>query len=405
MRICIEPSKISGIINVPPSKSYAHRLLIASGLTNTECVIENIELNNDVSATINCLKALGKRVEWLGDKKLKISPNFEFLELKQTITLNCLESGSTMRFFIPIALLTGKDVVVCGTEKLISRGITPYEDICLKQNIQVIKESNRITFKGKLKAGNFTIPGNISSQFITGLLYALPLLEEDSQITLTTELTSKNYVDITLDVLKQAGIRVLLQENSYLIKGKQKFYPHSYVVEGDYSNAAFLDAFNYLGYNVVVKGLKKDSLQGDRVYQEYFQRLKEGYQTLDIDNCIDLGPILFGLAGLLHGACFTSTDRLKIKESNRILAVKSELAKFGIEVTEYDNYVIVKPHEIKRPTTTLNGQNDHRIVMMLSVLSCLYGGEIEGIEAVNKSYPNFFDDLKTLGMEATYVRE
>ncbi len=402
MNIRIEPSTINGTINIIPSKSYAHRILIASSLTNKECYIHNIVKNNDILATINCLEALGKKVEWLDEQNIKISTILDFYNLPNKITLNCLESGSTMRFFIPIALLTGKEVTVKGTEKLISRGILPYELICQKQSIKVIKETNKITFMGKLKPDTFIMPGNISSQFITGLLFALPLLEGNSKIILENNLVSKNYVDITLDVLNKAGININTQTNEYLIEGFQQYNQTNYTVEGDYSNAAIIDAFNYLGQKVKIEGLNPNSFQGDKVYLDYFKKLKAGYGELDIDNCIDLGPILFAVAGLFHGAKFINTNRLKIKESNRILDVKEELIKFGIRVEEYDNYVIVSKQQIQRPKELLNGRNDHRIVMTLSVLACLYGGTITGIEAVNKSYPSFFQELEKLGMEAYF---
>lgn len=401
-KIRIEPSIARGKIVVPPSKSYAHRLLIAAALSNEETVVKNVVLSNDIMATINCLEALGKKITILDseqNKEIRIS-NSNILA--EELVFDCLESGSTLRFFIPIALLTGKKVKFIGSEKLLSRGLSVYEDLCLKQNINYVKDSTSISFEGILKNGEFNIPGNISSQFITGLLFALPLLNGDSIINITTKLESKNYIDITIDVLKRAGINIDVEDNKYYIKGNQQYIKNNYIVEGDYSNAAFLDVFNYLGGNVELIGLNKDSYQGDKIYQEYFKLLNTSYQELDISNCIDLGPILFAFASMKHGAKFTNTSRLKIKESDRILAVSSEITKFGAKLSDFSDFVVVDKQILRKPKNVLFGQNDHRIVMMLSVMASVYGGTIEGIEAVNKSYPSFFQDLESLGIEVHY---
>lgn len=401
-KIRIEPSIARGKIVVPPSKSYAHRLLIAAALSNEETVVKNVVLSNDIVATINCLEALGKKITILDseqNKEIRIS-NSNILA--EELVFDCLESGSTLRFFIPIALLTGKKVKFIGSEKLLSRGLSVYEDLCLKQNINYMKDSTSISFEGILKNGEFNIPGNISSQFITGLLFALPLLNGDSIINIMTKLESKNYIDITIDVLKRAGINIDVEDNKYYIKGNQQYIKNNYIVEGDYSNAAFLEVFNYLGGNVELIGLNKDSYQGDKIYQEYFKLLNTSYQELDISNCIDLGPILFAFASMKHGAKFTNTSRLKIKESDRILAVSAEITKFGAKLSDFSDFVVVDKQIPRKPKNVLFGQNDHRIVMMLSVMASVYGGTIEGIEAVNKSYPSFFQDLESLGIEVHY---
>ncbi len=407
MKVRIEPSIAHGEIVVPPSKSYAHRLLIVAALSQAESTVSNVALSKDIQATIDCLEALGKKIEILDDPQsanhlIKVNTICEFKDLPEKIIFNCAESGSTLRFFIPIALLTGKTVIFTGTEKLISRGIGPYEELCQKQHIEVIKTINTITFKGRLQSDEFIIAGDISSQFITGLLLALPLLDGDSTIKIIHNLESKNYLDITLDVLKKAGISLTSTGYEYHILGNQRYLPNQYFVEGDYSNAAFLESFNYLGGCVKLIGLNKETLQGDKVYQEYFKLLESGFQTLDIGNCIDLGPILFGFAAMKHGAKFINTKRLKIKESDRITAVNVEIAKFGGKIIDFENFVLIDKQILNSPEKVLNGQNDHRIVMMLSIMATIYGGTIEGIEAVNKSYPNFFKDLEKLGIEVHY---
>ena len=406
MKVTINKSVAKGIVQAQPSKSYAHRLLIASALTNEESTIENVVLSNDILATINCIKALGKDViikgEYIKTIIIKNNDNFN-IDNKEEIIFDCLESGSTLRFFIPIALLLNKKVIFKGTKKLISRGIQIYEDICATQNIEIIKEEDKITFIGKLQADCFNVLGNISSQFISGLLFALPLLDEDSCITITTPLESKNYIDITIDVLRQSGIIIdQKDDNKYYIIGNQQYSLNNCIVEGDYSNASFIDSFNYLNGEVDIKGLNKESYQGDKVYTSHFEKLNQEYCECDIKNCIDLGPILFAFASLKHGGCFTGVSRLRIKESDRISDIKEELQKFNVEVIEEDNKVIIKNKNIKAPNEILNGKNDHRIVMALSIMLSVYGGMIEGVEAVNKSYPSFFDDLKSLGVEVMY---
>lgn len=401
--IRINKSIGSGIISAPPSKSYAHRLLIASLLSKEECSVKNIAMSNDIIATLNCVKALGKKVEIKDDcitlKNINCGLNDE-------LEFDCLESGSTLRFFIPIALLSGKKLIFKGSKRLIERGIGVYEEIFKKQNIKFIKESDRFIIDGILKSDDFYMSANVSSQFISGLLFALPLLENDSKIIITSNIESKNYIDITIDVLKQAGVIIDFDEtnNIIYIKGNQEYKRNDYAVEGDYSNSAFLEVFNYFGSNIKVEGLNELSYQGDKVYKKYFEELNKENCVIDIKNCIDLGPILFCFSAMKYGATFINTQRLKIKESDRVNDLKEELNKFGVEVIDKGNEVIVNNKNLRKADLILNGKNDHRIVMALSVMLSVFGGEIEGYEAVSKSYPNFFDVLKKLGFEVEYVR-
>ena len=400
MRATIKKGIANGIINAQPSKSFSHRLLIASALSKNESVVNNVVFSNDIIATINCLKALGKDIITI-DKKVIIKEKKDFV-LSDELVFDCLESGSTLRFFIPIAATTGKRLVFKGTEKLISRGIGPYQEIFEKQNINVEVLKDEIIIEGKLDSGDFNLVGNISSQFITGLLFALPLLKKDSTINITTNLESKNYINMTLDVLKLSNIKIDCFDNKFGVYGNQKYSGGIFTVEGDYSNAAFLDSLNFLNGNIVINGLNPDSSQGDKVYLEIFKKISNEYCTIDISNCIDLGPILFAFSSLKHGAHFINTKRLKIKESNRVLDLKEELEKFGIIVKDLDNEVYIDNSLLHSPNVELNGRNDHRIVMALSIMLTIFGGSIEGIEAVNKSYPDFFKDLERLGIEVSY---
>ena len=396
MRLTINKSVATGKIVAPPSKSYAHRLLIAAALTKKDVVVKNIDLSEDIKATISCFKSLGKEVVYKDNTILVKNNN---CLLNDELEFNCNESGSTLRFLIPIALTLGKKVTFIGTSRLIERGIEPYIKICEKQNIKVVKDETSISFEGSLKSDNFEIVGNISSQFITGLLFALPLLKKDSTVNITTNIESKNYIDITLDVLKQAKINIEKTNNGFKVFGNQEYQLDDCIVEGDYSNASFIDALNYFDGNIKLLGLNEKSLQGDKKYLEHFKSLNKEYSTIDISNCIDLGPILFAFASLKYGGHFINTKRLKIKESNRINDLAVELNKFGVIVNELDNEIFIDNTNLHRPNEILEGHNDHRIVMAISIMLTQFGGTIKGTNAVKKSYPNFFKDLKALGIE------
>lgn len=395
MKVIISKGVANGEINAIPSKSYAHRLILASALSNQPCKIDNVKFNNDVKATLNCIKALSKNFSIEGDS---ISL-FGGINLSNDSTFDCLESGSTLRFIIPIALALTKKATFCGTERLIERGIGVYEKIFSGQ-VEFIKEKDKIITKGQIKSGEYRIKGNISSQFITGMLFALPLLDGDSTIKIIPPFESKDYVLLTLDVLKRFGVKIdNLGERSYKIYGNQTYKAVDSVVEGDWSNGAFMHALNVIGGKVSVLGLDDESLQGDKNCVEIFEKLRKGYAKINLKNTPDLAPISFAIAGAMGGAKFVGTKRLKIKESDRASAMKQELSKFGVLVKVSRNSVKVYNSQLKAPTEAINGHNDHRIVMATAVLLTLVGGEIEGAEAINKSYPNFFGDLQKLGIE------
>lgn len=392
-----EKSVLSGNIKAPPSKSVAHRYLISAFLLGGECCVENISLSEDIKATVNCLKSLGADIA-VHDGTAVVRKG----GLKNSV-LDCNESGSTLRFLIPIALTMNKEFVFKGSKKLFERPLGIYEDICRENGFLFEKSEGRLKIKGRLKSGEYEIRGDISSQFITGLIFALSVTEGDSVIKIIPPFESKSYVIVTLECLKKFGVDIELDGLNVRIKGGQKYTARSITVEGDYSNAAYIDAFNESGSNVKITGLS-DSVQGDRVYKEYFKKLDK-FCTLDITDCPDLGPILFTVAALKQGAVFTGTRRLVIKESDRCGAMSEELAKFGICTEISDNEFTVKKSEIKPPPEILSSHNDHRILMALSVLLCLTGGGISGAEAVNKSFPEYFDKIKSLGARVKMEKE
>ena len=402
MKIKIEKSVASGVATAPPSKSYAHRLLICSALAKGESTVCGISESDDIKATLSCLDSLG--VDYTRDHGTIKLQGINLHKSSSATDFYCNESGSTLRFFIPIALAIGGKFNFYGTERLISRGISVYEGICKDQGIICAKYSDKIFLEGKLKPDTFNVRGDISSQFISGLLFALPLLDGNSVINITTELESAKYVDITIDALNSFGIKIERKNNSFYIEGNQKYKSRCSVVEGDASNGAFLDAFNILGGDVSVLGINDNTLQADGVYKELFSQIDGKAPTIDISSCPDLGPILFALSAVKNGATFKGTRRLKIKESDRASAMASELLKLGIKTEICENSVVVHGGKIKAPKEALYGHNDHRIVMALAVILTLIGGEIDGCEAVSKSYPDFFEVLKALNIRCEEIK-
>ncbi len=399
MNLEIIPSFPTGKITAPPSKSYAHRALICAGLANGKSQISNISFSEDIKATLNCLSALGAKIEIKGSTA-------EITGIKdcsfENTVLNCNESGSTLRFFIPICLLSESEITLNGTRKLISRPLSVYEDIAKKQGLLFNKSEEFVNVKGSLRSGEFSVKGNISSQFISGLLFALPLLENDSEINIIPPFESKPYVDMTVSILKEFGIAVDYSGLNIKIKGNQSYQPQNTVVEGDWSNAAFLYAFSECGADLKVLGVNRNSSQGDKICLEYFDALKKGKPTLDLTDCPDLAPIMFAFAGLYNGATFTGTDRLRFKESDRISCMQSELSKFGIRLTTGDNSVTIDSSGFHVPIDCVLGHNDHRIVMANAFLLCKTGGKIQGFEAVKKSFPDFFDVISKAGVIINY---
>ena len=401
MTVTIKPGKARGRIKAPPSKSMAHRLLICAAMAKGVSVVKGISDCEDVSATLDCLRAMGIRWERNGEDVTVYGK--PFCEATPNETLYARESGSTLRFLIPSALLCGKTVMFRGAPGLMSRPMSVYRDLCAERRLTYISDGDSITVKGPLKSGTFSVVGNISSQFISGLLFALPQLPGDSRIKIAPPIESRSYINMTVDALASFGVSVNWEdEYTLLIKGGQAFLPTEVSVEGDYSGAAFTEALNLLGSEVTVEGLDKNSIQGDKVYRKYYSLLERGVPTIHIGDCPDLGPVLFAVAAAKCGGVFTGTARLKIKESDRAMAMAEELKKFGTSVSVTEDKVVVYPAKFESPCEVLYGHNDHRIVMSLAILLTVTGGKICGAEAVSKSYPAFFEDLEALGIEVEY---
>lgn len=394
------PGRLAGTIDAPSSKSMAHRYLIGAALSGETCVLSGVDHSQDILASMDCLTALGAKSTAEGDS-VTLDPT-GFPEAENPV-LECRESGSTLRFFLPLALCLGRPVTFRGSGRLLERPLSVYEDLCREKGFLFRKTADSVTVCGKLESGTYEIPGGISSQFITGLIFALVFLGEDAAIRIQPPFESRSYVDLTLAALGSFGANVRFADPYTVEIQKSRLHGWSGRIEGDYSNAAFLDAFNYLGGQIRVENLDPDSLQGDRVYGDYFRQIAEGVPTLDISDCPDLGPVLFALAALKNGAVFTGTERLKAKESDRGLAMQRELRKLGGDLVIGSNQITVPKQNLQYMGTPLDGHNDHRIVMALSVILSKTGGAIEGVEAVRKSYPGFFADLCRLGAEVETI--
>ncbi len=399
MKVKIKSCVIQGKVQAPPSKSHAHRLLLGAALAQGQSRFSGIQLNEDLRATLDCLTALGVDYQMQG-KEIRVQGRGG-RTLPQAV-YPCRESGSTLRFFLPLALLQGQMACFRGSQRLLARGIEIYEQ--LWPDFLWHREKDFIQVQGRLLSGEYQLRGDISSQFVSGLLFALPLLSGDSLLRVLPPVESRPYIDLTLAVLQQFGIKIRERErNLFEIPGGQTYKALEKQVEGDWSNAAFWYACNSLGGKVQITGLNPASLQGDRICLALFQQLQKSGAVLDLANCPDLGPVLFALAAAQKGGKFTGIRRLRLKESDRVQAMAEELKKFGAEIDITENSVIIASGGIKAPGQTLEGHNDHRIIMALAILAAWVGGEIAGAEAVAKSYPEFFSTLEQLGAEVEYM--
>ena len=384
MNLCITPGPLEGTVTPPPSKSQAHRAILAQLLAGGGTV-SNLETSQDIEATQRCAAALKAQGTDLP-------------------LLDCGESGSTLRFLIPIALALRGGGRFTGRGRLMDRPQKPYFDIFDEKGIFYEQKDGALTVKGELKPGEYRLPGNVSSQFVTGLLYALPLLEGESRIVLTSPLESRGYVDMTLDVLDRFGVRVEVLEDGFLVPGDQVFQARDFTIEADWSQAAFWMAAGLLGNPVLTVGLSDQSTQGDRVIDEHFASFAWGtWRTVEIDvsDCPDLLPPLAVMAAFHDGATrLTNAARLRLKESDRLATVTKMLTALGGQVEEGPDWLAIPGTRFLKGGT-VDGANDHRIVMAAAIAATRCTGPVTilGAEAVNKSYPRFWEEYKRLGGE------
>ena len=405
MKVTITPRLLKGTITPPPSKSQAHRLIIAAALAEGESRVSNVAFSQDISATLSCMEALGAKYRVEGDTVILQGIGSFRVPCGACMCgvphLDCGESGSTLRFLIPVALAVTGGGIFTGRGRLLQRPQQPYADLFREKEIFFAQEAGAITAGGELKPGEYALPGDVSSQFITGLLYALPLLEGESVIRLTTPLESAGYVDMTLLALEEFGITVETGDGWYRIPGGQKYQAKDVTVESDYSQAGFYYAAIGLGSDVEIQGLNPFSAQGDMRIVPYYMKLSQpGEVELDVSQCPDLVPALVAHAALRAGEVtrIVNAARLRIKESDRLAAVTEELNRLGAKIEEHpDSLTIYGVDHLTGGET--HAHNDHRIAMMLAMAATRAEGEvtITGAESVSKSYPNFWEDYEALG--------
>ncbi|MBO4418681.1 MAG: 3-phosphoshikimate 1-carboxyvinyltransferase [Oscillospiraceae bacterium] len=404
MDLIISPSQAIGTVTAPPSKSMAHRQLIAAALAREPRAVENLDWSEDILATLDCLRVLGASVE-RGETGVVIGALDPFSQ-GDPITLPCRESGSTLRFLLPLALLSGREVTFTGSPRLLERPLEPYEHICARQRLYYNRQADRLTVRGPLRPDEFELRGDLSSQFVTGLFFALPFLEAPSRVSILSPVESKSYIDMTLAVLRNYGIRIVgVGNDRYHIPAKQKYHPHPVKVEGDWSGAAILQALNFLGGNIRIRGLDELSSQGDKVFASCLRAMQGKKPTLNVSDTPDLAPILMAVAAAGRGAVLEGTGRLQYKESDRGTAMALELKKFGIQTVVDEHRIWVEDGTLQTPSVPLDSHGDHRIAMALTVLLTLVGGELKGAEAVTKSWPGFFDVLRSLGIVISNAEE
>lgn len=423
MDIHIIPRSLAGTLLIPPSKYMTHRALICAGLSKGKSAIDNVSLSEDIRATADALSALGAVVDIRGSAAY---PGRHTLTIKGTglpasksRKIDCGESGSTLRFILPICCLQEGDTMLTGRGRLPQRPLDQYITPFKRQGIMIqrlAEDTLPLQLQGLLRPGTYELPGNVSSQFVTGLLFALPLLSEDSDVYITSPLESRAYVDMTVNMMRRFGI-VIEEPQSYThyhIPGGQSYKSTSLAIEGDWSQAAFWMAAGVLGDEIGIRGLDIQSLQPDREiarilsahteYRDDTLMIRPGRVSdfrVDVSQCPDLAPVLAALGSVSLGESqILNAARLRIKESDRLSAIAEGLGRLGANITQSPSRL----HILGRPAlqgNRVHSWNDHRIAMALAVVSPRVEGEmiIEGADAVNKSYPGFWDDFKSLGGE------
>ena len=402
MNITITPKPLAGTITPPPSKSQAHRALLAAALSGGVSLLSGLAQSQDIAATLSCLRALGTGVEGAGPGSLRIHGLGHSIPQAGTFpTFDCGESGSTLRFLIPVALVAAGGGRFTGRGRLLERPQGPYFALFDEKGVSYERTGDFFTVQGRLTPGTYALPGNVSSQFVTGLLYALPLLEGESELVLTTPLESRGYVDMTLDVLRKFGIQVEESDRGFRVPGNQTFQARDLTIEADWSQAAFWYAANFLDGEIDIQGLDHDSAQGDkRIALDYWTLARPGEVTLDVSQCPDLVPPLAAIAAGRYGVThLINAARLRMKESDRLTAVADVLTALGADVSEEPDSLTIVGRDALAGGVAVDSHNDHRIAMMAAVaaLACEAPVTITGAECVAKSYPGFWEDYEKLG--------
>ena len=380
MDITVQPSKLHGSIEIPPSKSQAHRLLICAAFSDGETTLHCPETNRDIEATADCLRALGADIHRTDDG-YRIFP---IQEAPEAAVLNCCESGSTLRFMLPIAGALGVDALFYLEGRLPRRPLSPLWEEMERMGCSLSRPTeNTIRCRGKLRAGTYFIDGGVSSQFITGLLFALSLIDGETDLQVTGKMESKPYIHMTHAAME------LFHAPAYRTPGRV-------AVEGDWSNGAFFLAAKALGSDITVTNLDLNSPQGDRAVLELLPALEENIQ-IDVADIPDLVPVLSVVAAGKKGAVFTNIRRLRLKESDRVSTVIEMIESLGGKAEASENTLTV--YGTGLTGGTVNSHNDHRIAMAAAVAAtiCSSSVTILGADAVSKSYPAFWEKYRNLG--------
>ncbi|WP_195268205.1 3-phosphoshikimate 1-carboxyvinyltransferase [Eubacterium sp. 1001713B170207_170306_E7] len=421
-KVEITPKKLGGVIEIPPSKSVSHRAVMCAALSQGTSVITNILLSEDITATCKAMETLGAEIKYQENESGRYTLTITGVSCPDTEgkTIDCGESGSTLRFIIPLLALKARKSRVIGRGRLVCRPMQPYYDIFEEQGITYRKETGGqelpLCFTGNLKPGTYRLNGSISSQFITGLLFALPLLNGDSVIEITTPLESRPYIDITLDVMEKFGIAVANEDyRLFRIAGNQQYKAQDYRVEGDFSQGAFWLVGGILGDKIDCEDLQPASSQGDKAIVEIIQSMGgsvsqtgTGYAAepgrthgavVDVSQCPDLVPVLTVLAALSQGTTeIVGAARLRFKESDRLAAMNEVLTTLGARITEHPEGMTIEG--VGHFTGgVVDSHNDHRIAMAAAIASfaCQDKLTITGAESVRKSYPDFWKDFRKMG--------
>ena len=406
----------SGVLAAPPSKSMAHRAVLCAALADGESRLTGLAHSQDIDATLAAAAALGAQVE-AGEGWARIAGAAPLQA--PAAPVDCCESGSTLRFLIPLAALTGRPVAFTGRGRLMQRPQSVYQELFASQGLRFEQEGDTLTVAGPLRPGCFSLAGDVSSQFISGLLFALPLLDGDSRLRLKPPVESRSYIEMTRASQSRFGVSsAWLDEYTLAVPGGQAYRPRDMAIEGDWSQAAFPAALGVLAGDVTVTGLEPGTLQGDAVILDIlrrcggraeavpggvrFQKSALHGTKIDLADCPDLGPILMALGLLCEGeTVIANAGRLRLKESDRIAAMEQELRKLGGQIESDGGTVTIRRSVLHAPAGPLWGHNDHRVVMSLTVLAAAAGlpVQIDGAEAVAKSWPGFFAAVRQLGVE------
>jgi len=405
LNVTVTPSALSGKVNIPSSKSEGHRLLMAAAFSDGESRLYGMSHSEDIDATIGCMRRMGAEIiEENGVMTVKGIAAKENCLIGKSLGFDCRESGSTLRFLIPAAAVLSDGARFEAKGRLPKRPQKPYEEIFQALGGEFLQDDGGLTLKGNLSPAVYKLRGDTSSQFFTGLMYALPLLSGKSEIISTTALESSAYIDMTISAMQRAGVEVKTIDNGHwLIEGNQGYRPFEKTVEGDWSQAAFWLSLNFIGANLEIIGLSADSLQGDRAIADMTEKMKADCDvTIDLSECPDLLPPAAASAALRKKGSvthFVGARRLRIKESDRIASVNAALAAMGAETIEGEDFLTIFGAGKLKGGCVIDSANDHRIAMMAAIATagCEEPVTITGAECVKKSYPDFWEVYKSVG--------